>query len=325
MLAEEAGLSADSILEGSGVSWEEIHSLATFDLPTIARLFEFLANRTPAGFAITGGFSSKVRNYGIVGFATMSMPTLRDALQHWSRYCLIAGDPLVTRIVEQGDEWQMVFETRVAMSLAARRYCIEAAVAALEPVIEELTNQPATSVRIDFAFERAADAEVYDLFRARDIRFACKSTVYYGERRDLDRPIPASDDAIQSMFHQQCDRFLSELTNARSLSERLDDLLRECAGNLSSLDDIAAALGMSRRTLQRQLGDEGLTYQQVLRRFRQRHAFILLEEKSANLKAIAYTLGFNDVGSFRRAFHQWTGQSITEWQSRSEPKSLQPA
>ena len=313
MLAADAGLSPDEILEGTGVSWAEIQALTPFDLPTIANLFEHLAKRTPPGFAITSAYASKVRNYGIVGFATMSMPTLREAFHHWSRYCLIAGDPLATKIIEKGDEWQMVFETRLAMSPSARRYCLEAAVAAVEPVIEELTNEPATSSRIDFGFSPSAAPDVYSLFRAADIRFSQRSTVYYGMRSDLDRPIPASDEFVQSIFHQQCDQYLSDLTHARSLSERMEDLLRESAGNLPSLDEIATALRTSRRSLQRQLSDEGLTFQEVVRRFRQRHAFVLLREKAPNLKAIAFTLGFYDVGNFRRAFRDWTGQSIGEW------------
>ena len=331
MLAQDAGLCPDEILKGSGVSWADIESLKPFDLSEIATLFEYLADRTPHDFAIRSGYSSKVRNYGIVGFATMSMPTLRDALQHWSRYCLIAGDPLVTRIVENGDEWQMVFEPRLPMSPKARRYCIEAAVAAVEPVIEDLTNEPANSLSMVFAFGRPADTEAYALFRAPEIRFSAKSTIYTGKRADLDRLIPASDEAIQTLFHKQCDLYLSELTHARSLSERLEDLLREAAGNLPSLDDMAAAFGMSRRSLQRELATEGLNYQQLVRRFRQYHAFKLLEEKSANLKMISYTLGFEDVGSFRRAFHEWTGQSISEWQMSlpadrgATPKRSDPA
>ncbi|PEQ14263.1 hypothetical protein B2G71_01255 [Novosphingobium sp. PC22D] len=313
MLAQDAGLSPDEILEGTGVSWDDIHALKPFDLPTIANLFEHLARRTPPGFAITSAYGSQVRSYGVVGFGTMSMPTLREAFHHWSRYCLIAGDPLATRIIEKGDEWQMVFETRLAMSMPARRYCLEAAVAAVEPVIKELTNEPATSLRIDFGFPEGPDPDAYGLFRAPDVRFSQRATVYHGRRSDLDRPIPASDEFVQAIFHQQCDQYLSDLTHTRSLNERMEDLLRESAGNLPTLDDIAAALRMSRRSLQRHLSDEGLTFQQVVKRFRQRHAFVLLREDSPNLKAIAHTLGFYDVGNFRRAFREWTGQSIGEW------------
>jgi AraC-like DNA-binding protein len=312
--AQEAGYHPDEILDGSGISWSEIESLQPFDLDTIASLFDYLARRTPPGFAIRAGYMSKVRNYGIVGFATMSMPTLRDAFGHWSRYYLVSGDPIITTVSEQGDEWRMQFEPRCRMSAEAQRFCIETSVAALEPVIEELTDTPAVTLGIDFASACPSWSREYGVFRTRNIRFDQKSTTYHGKRGDLDRPIPSGDRVVSEMFLRQCDEFLAELTNTRSVCERLEDLMRASAGNIPSLNEMAAALGTSCRSLQRELRVEGIGYQQLVKRYRMRHAKLLLSEKRPNVKAIAYMLGFKDVGSFRRAFRSWTGKSLGAWQ-----------
>lgn len=314
MLAVDAGLCPDQILKGSGACWSDIEALKPFELNDIANLFTHLAKHTPPNFAITSAYNSKVCSYGIVGFATMSMPTLRDALQHWSRYCLIAGDPLITQIVEDGEEWLMYIEPRLTMSPEAERYCLEAAIAAVEPVIEELTNEPANTQRIDFSFKRPAWDDAYGLFRTKQIFFDRKNTVYYGKRSDLDRPIMASDGTSREIFHQKCDQFLSELTHSRTLAERLLDLMQQSSGELPSINEMAVALNMSRRSLQRGLQEEGISYQHLVKDFRVRHAKILLGEKRANIKTIAFMLGFKDVGSFRRAFRQWTGESVGNWQ-----------
>jgi AraC-like DNA-binding protein len=317
MLAMNAGLSPEGILDGSGVSWKSIAALEPLDLETIVGLLDYLAERTPAGFAIASAYSSKVRDYGIVGFATMTMPTLRDALQHWSHYCLIGGDPLITRIVEEGDQWQMIIEPRLYMPEPARRYCLEAAIAAIEPVIEELTGAKANSRRIDFPFDRPARMDAYGLFQTRALYFGRRAAVYYGARTDLDRPIPAGDAAISAYFHRQCDQFLSDLMHDRTLGERLEDLLRESAGHIPTLDEMAVALSMNRRTLQRELRKEGLNYQNIVRQFRMTHAMMLLRERRTHIKTIAFMLGFDDVGSFRRAFQEWTGQSVATWVASS--------
>jgi AraC-like DNA-binding protein len=312
--AQEAGLRPEAILDGSGISWGDIESLQPLDLDTIAGLFDYLARRTPPGFAIRAGHTSKVRNYGIVGFATMSMPTLRDAFQHWSRYYLVSGDPIITSVSEQGDEWRMHFEPRCRMSAQAQRFCIETSVAALEPVIEELTDTPAGTLGIDFSSDRPSWSRDYRVFRTRNVRFNQKSTTYHGKRQDLDRPIPSGDSVVSKMFLRQCDEFLAELTNTRSLCERLEDLMRASVGNIPSLDEMAVALGTSCRSLQRELQLEGIGYQQLVKRYRMLHAKLLLREKRPNIKAIAYMLGFKDVGSFRRAFRGWTGKSVGAWQ-----------
>ena len=313
--ARDAGMSPDDILKGSGVQWSDIESLQSFDLDTIAGLFDFLARRTPPGFAVACGRVSKVRDFGIVGFSMMSMPTLRDAFEHWNRYCLVAGHPLVTTISEEGDEWSMHFVPRRIMSAMALRFCIEASMAALEPIIEELTGEPAETTGIDFAFARPPMTDQYDVFLTGRIRFGRQPSTYYGKRSDLDRTIPSQDGEVSDMFHRQCAKFLAEVTNTRPIGERLEDIMRASVGNMPSLDELAIALGLSRRSLQRELKDQGISYQQLVQQFRMRHAMVLLGEKHANIKTIAFMLGFQDVGSFRRAFHSWTGQPVGEWQA----------
>lgn len=315
--AREAGFCPERILEGSGVSWADIESLQPLDLETIAGLFDCLARRTPPGFAIRCGNTSKVRNYGIVGFATMSMPTLRAAFEHWSRYYLVSGDPLITSISEEGDQWRMHFEPRCFMSEEAQRFCIESSVAALEPVINELTDAAAATMRIDFSFKQPSSQQAYAGFRTQNIQFNQKTTTYCGRRNDLDRPIPSRDSAVSNLFLRQCDEYIADLTQTRSLSERLEDLMRASVGTMPSLDGMAATLGSSRRSLQRELSSEGITYQELVKRFRMRHAKVLLGEGRMNIKTIAFTLGFKDVGSFRRAFQEWTGQSISECKQSS--------
>ena len=316
--AKEAGLSPEAILEGSGTSWPEIEALHPFDLDVMADLFDYVAHRTPEGFAIRCGHASKVRDFGIVGFSMMSMPTLRAAFEHWNRYCLVAGHPLVTTVVEEGDQWQMHFEPRRLMTADAERFCIEASIAAMEPIIEELTGEPSNTLRIELPFARPADTESYAVFRTANIQFGRPHAAFHGRRSAIDRAIPAQDGDLREMLNQQCANFLAILTHERPLSERLEDLMRETAGEIPSLDDMAAKLGMSRRSLQRELRAQDISYQQIVKQFRMRNALFLLGERRANIKMIAYMLGFKDVGSFRRAFHEWTGQSVGEWQA-SQP------
>lgn len=313
--AQEAGLDPAAILDGSGVSWAEVEALRPLDLDTMAGLFDYLARRTPPGFAIRSGSDSKAADFGIVGFSMMSMKTMRAAFEHWNRYCLVAGHPLVTTITESGDEWCMHFESRRIMTVDALRFCIEASITATEAIIQELTRAPANTLRIDLPYPPTADPNPYGGLGTDNIRYNRPHAIYYGKRSDLDRAIPESDDEIRGMLDVQCAHLLAELTNSRPLAERLEDLMQVSVGTMPSLDEMAAKLGTSRRSLQRELSNAGLNYQLLVKQFRMRHAFSLLGENRSNIKTIAFILGFRDVGSFRRAFQDWTGQSIGEWQA----------
>ena len=311
--AQEAGYSPEEILDGSGVSWTDIVSLQPLGLDTIAELFDYVARRTPSAFAIKAGHMSTIRIYGIVGFATTTMPTLRTAFEHWSRYYPVSGDPILTSISEQGDYWCMRFEPRCLMSAEARRFCIETSIAALEPVIKELTDAAASTLKIDFASDRPTWDKEYRVFGTKNIQFNQRATTYYGRRSDLDRPIPTSDTMASNVLLQHCDEYLATLTNTVSICEQLDYLMCTSVGSVPSLEQMAKTIGTNTRSLQKELRVEGMSYQELVRRYRIKQSKILLREKRPVIKDIAYRLGFKDVSSFRRAFRSWTGKSVGTW------------
>ena len=66
-------------------------------------------------------------------------------------------------------------------------------------------------------------------------------------------------------------------------------------------------LHKSGRTVQRRLRAEGLRYQSVLDRTRERLARGYLATSALPVDTIAFLLGYDDPASFYRAFRTWTG------------------
>jgi AraC-like DNA-binding protein len=69
----------------------------------------------------------------------------------------------------------------------------------------------------------------------------------------------------------------------------------------------AAALGLSVRTLQRRLAQEGLRFEELLQADRLAKATRLLDTTSATVLEIALALGYSDHAHFTRAFRRWQG------------------
>ena len=80
-----------------------------------------------------------------------------------------------------------------------------------------------------------------------------------------------------------------------------------------SAEDIAEELGLSKRTLQRQLAAESTTFRDLLDIYRQEQALSMLREGERDLANVAYSLGYNEQSSFIRAFRRWTGTSPSRW------------
>lgn len=74
-----------------------------------------------------------------------------------------------------------------------------------------------------------------------------------------------------------------------------------------TIDGVARRMGMSVRTLQRELDDEDLGFRAMLDQFRLRKATELLSYDQLSVMEIALSLGYNDPANFSRAFRRWTG------------------
>ena len=83
---------------------------------------------------------------------------------------------------------------------------------------------------------------------------------------------------------------------------------------------LASHMGMSLRSLQRQLQNAGITAAQLLEDECQVRARHLLRHTNQSVKEIARSLGYSDDRAFRRAFQRWTGQSPTAYRRKSDQK-----
>ena len=85
---------------------------------------------------------------------------------------------------------------------------------------------------------------------------------------------------------------------------QIESFLRQGA---YKVDAIAESLAMSKRSLQRLLAEQGLSYSQMLAEVRQRLAADWLENTDKSVGEIAFELGYTDVSNFSRAFRRQVG------------------
>jgi AraC-like DNA-binding protein len=77
-----------------------------------------------------------------------------------------------------------------------------------------------------------------------------------------------------------------------------------------TIDQVAAAAGVSRRTLSRKLRNEGESFSSILERTRAQIAIERLRSEPAmSVKDIATELGYSDQATLTRMVKRWTGQT----------------
>ena len=134
---------------------------------------------------------------------------------------------------------------------------------------------------------------------------------------DLTRPLITQNEEMWASFEVGLRKKLLNHAATIQMSERVRNaLLVALPGGQSSVDDVCSRLHVSKRTLQRKLKDEGTSFQKILDETRSELSVHYLKQKSLSVVEISYLLGFQDPGSFYRAFHTWTGQTPADMRSR---------
>ncbi|MFC6672618.1 helix-turn-helix domain-containing protein [Marinobacterium aestuariivivens] len=84
--------------------------------------------------------------------------------------------------------------------------------------------------------------------------------------------------------------------------------------------DLASALNLSLRTLQRKLDQQGTHFQALFDQCRQDLALQLLQRGHQSLGEISYQLGFSGLPAFQKAFRRWTGTSPGQYRQRQNAR-----
>ncbi|MBV8665723.1 MAG: helix-turn-helix transcriptional regulator [Burkholderiaceae bacterium] len=90
-------------------------------------------------------------------------------------------------------------------------------------------------------------------------------------------------------------------------SQTIGALLRQAEDCLPTLDQLAAAVNTTPRTLTRRLAREGTSFRNLALQVRNRRARELLAEGRLSISQIAYALGYTDLANFSRSFKRVCG------------------
>lgn len=130
--------------------------------------------------------------------------------------------------------------------------------------------------------------------------------------RTLEQPVPSANRLLYKLLGSYLQRVKS--THSQSIVDRVDSYIRgSLAAGTCSIERCADKLGMSVRTLQSRLSEEGARFSELVEKQRETLARAHLAEGRLSLDEIADRLGYGEQTSFGRAFKRWTGMTPQQY------------
>lgn len=251
------------------------------------------------------GMQMRISAHGYLGFAAMASSRLRDALELASRFAPTRTSALELELVVERDEASLVIHERADFG-TARDVVLVALLVGIWQIGNAVTGRELGG-SADFAFPAPGYAARLGAM-APLARFGMPANRLVFDPAMLDLPLTMADPVALQLAREQCERALDALGQARIVARVRALLMRRDRG-FRSLEDVAAELSLSARTLKRRLADQGVAFSTLLEEARRDRALLLLRSPDLSLDEIADRLGYSDVANFGRAFRRWTGST----------------
>jgi AraC-like DNA-binding protein len=324
---DELGVSSRAVLRAADVTGPVDGSdRLLFTTEQLFALWTAVRASSPApGLGLEIGTEQRVERYDPVAMAGLYARSFGDAIERLARYKRLTCPEEIT--VTRGascaaDEVCVHFGFPLARDVEPPLF-VDVCFAWVMTIARRGIGEPFSPRSVELLQEaHAADPGMHERYFGCPVRYGASRNALIFGAADLDRPFVTHNPELLRLLTPHLDAELTHYVDARTTSDQVKGALkRVLAGRRPAMTDVAKELGLSTRTLQRRLNDEGVSFQQLLLDARRELARHYLMQPSLELNEAAYLLGYGDPNSFFRAFHEWEGTSPGVWRAQN----LQPA
>lgn len=314
---EAMGVDADAALASAGLSRDALRD-PNARLPATVAARLWAAAAVAAGDPAFGLRASKfVRptTFHALGFAVFASATLRDALDRLVRYSHVVTSSRELQLNVDGNVARLSIEGRPSGERPSYE-AVDAVMSLIVRTCRSLTDRSFSPSLVEQRRATPADVTPYERFFRCPVTFAARvDTITIGVDV-LDRALPSANPELALHNDELVRRYLAEMQQG-SVVDRVRAVLAEGHGVNATPASVAAALGMSVRSLQRRLSEHGVSFLSLVQDVRTNLARAYLLEDRYSVTEIAFRLGFDDASAFSRAFRRWTGLSPSEYRARA--------
>jgi AraC-like DNA-binding protein len=286
----------------------------------VVRLYDACARLTgDETFGLHVGESSHPAMFDVVGYLMMNSPTVGEALRRLERYQRVWTDGSVLRPSVDGAHAQIEYTYNIPDPGAeGRRQDCEATLAIVTAGLRALVGSDWQPDVVWCEHENPPNtSEHARVFRC-PIAFSQTTNVLIFKSSVLTQRIPQADPALSAVLDRHAQSLLESLPAERRLADRVREVIVPALQSGDpDLATVARALGMSRRTLQRRLQDEGTSVHDLIDDVRRDLATRYLQQPDLTIADVAYLLGFAEPSTFHRAFRKWTGTTPGEYKRKA--------
>lgn len=274
-------------------------------------LCERVIREDPDGPSVTlriGG-SMSCDDYGAFGLAWKTAVDLRSSYLRAQRYGVVLTSVSTYTLTTEDGKHYMTLHRDGSRSLGLR-LSNEQTLAAVTQISREVSGSDFTPDAVHFRHAAPGDTSAHEAWFGCPVVFGADRDALEVSEAALAKPNKLGDASVSEFFEAHLAEALGSLIEDSALAKRVRiEVSQALSQGVPTISNVARSLGMSGRTLQRRLADQGHAYQELVDAARRELAERFLRGTQYSLAEIAFLTGFSEQSAFTRAFKRWAGQT----------------
>lgn len=268
-------------------------------------------------FGLYIGRSGSIKSFGLLSYISMCCDTMAESIEVLPRYRKLLYDVGDTQLSynEQGlakVSWQPLSDAYIA-----ERYLTDALFSTWISISQLICEAELKPCKVLLSYPQPANTTLLEETYGIPVLFSQNENSLYFKPEDLQQAMKNADRTMYKHLTEQAEKYISSLQSQDDLSLQLrETLTRLLPKGEVSIDTVAEILCMGRRTLQRRLSEQGLSFQKQLQTLRSELAVGYLSDKRLNIVEVALLLGYGDQSTFSNSFKSWYGLSPRDYRQQ---------
>ena len=312
--ADAKGIAVDPLFEKAGLKPEILDSdEGRIDGEQLQAFIHLLAEHTgnPVLGLETGDYVQP-GSYSVLGYITMSCATLGEAVTRIAPYEKLVGDMGTTRLKMKGDSATLIWTCNFTDSVVWPQVVDNVFASWINYArwLADSTDATPLEVRLRRPSPGPEHEKAYALRWQCPVQFDAEEDAVTFAQSLLATRLRQPDPLLRKTLEAHALSQLALLDTDTDLTSKVkQSIQKQLAEGITRQDMVAEDLGMTSRTLQRKLSQEGVSYQKLLDEVRQQMAEDYLQNTDMSIPDIALRLGYSETTSFHRKFKAATGKT----------------
>ena len=269
-------------------------------------------------FGLRLGRRLQPASHGPMGYLVLSSPDVISALEAFANFLPLRLPFSRVNITQENGWLTCTLALKIDPEFEVKRILQECFALMLQAVVESVMGRHLTEAKIGLQHPEPDYGPLYGDYFHVPVTFSRDNSTFEIPLTLAREANIAGHSDSYAVAQDLCLRLLQKMPAAAlATSDQVRRLLLSSPIGSLTADDVARAMFVTKRTLQRRLDAEATSYREITETLTSELAARHLLDSDMTIEAVATSLGYCDTAAFRKAFRRWYGQSPTDYRYKT--------